>query len=118
MPYNKRVFIFFRESSDETLQKYVWLLNSGFEGQWIGHNEMGQRRPVAPGAPLEIPKVIMGPAFREAAAGLEDAVKYLIVVQGSSGAAAMKLMVCETRDEALRTIFHESLNGYSTVFTG
>lgn len=71
--------------------------------------------------PLEVPAVYLSSVFRKddlkAGGTAGKQYRYLSVVQGRCGWKA-KLVVSYTYDELSRSVFHEALNGYSTVVAG
>jgi hypothetical protein len=65
---------------------------------------------------LDIPQVRVGPGLSKALMP-SDETRYVVIIQGRSGANRVKVMVTDTREQAAITMMHEALNGYSTAFS-
>jgi hypothetical protein len=65
---------------------------------------------------LDIPQVRVGPGLSKALMP-SDETRYIVIIQGRSGANRVKVMVTDTREKAAITMMHEALNGYSSAFS-
>lgn len=120
-PFNKPVLIVTGPFSQDDVNQYDWALRTPHIGSWI-HQDATSTSAATVGAitaaddKLDIPQVRVGPGLSKALMP-SDETRYVVIVQGRSGANRVKVMVTDTREKAAIVMMQEALNGYSTVFS-
>jgi hypothetical protein len=121
MPFNKPVLIVSGPFSQDDIDQYRWCLKSPHIGSWIREDAVSASA-ASTGAitpadhRLEIPQIRVSPGLSPKLPS-GDQTRYVLVIQGLSGANKVKVMVGNTVEQAAATMMHEALNGYSTVFS-
>jgi hypothetical protein len=121
MPFNKPVFIVSGPFSQDDIDQYRWCLKSPHIGSWIREDAVSTSAAstgaITPADDrLEIPQIRVSPGLSPKLPS-GDQTRYVLVIQGRSGAKKVKVMVGNTVEQAAATMMHEALNGYSTVFS-
>jgi uncharacterized protein YdiU (UPF0061 family) len=120
-PFNKPVLIVTGPFSQDDVNQYDWALRNPHIGSWIRQHAMSTLAATV-GAitvaddKLDIPQVRVGPGLSEALMP-SDETRYVVIIQGRSGANRVKVMVTDTREKAAVMMMQEALNGYSTAFS-
>jgi hypothetical protein len=120
-PFNKPVLIVTGPFSQDDVNQYDWALRTPHIGSWIRQDATSTSAATV-GAittaddKLDIPQVRVGPGLSKALTP-SDETRYLVIIQGRSGANRVKVMVTDTRERAAIIMMHEALNGYSTAFS-
>jgi hypothetical protein len=121
MPFNKPVLVVSGSFSQDDIDRYTWCFKSPHIGSWIRRDvvstSVASTGAITPADDrLDIPQVRVGPGISQKLPS-GDQTRYILVIQGRSGANKVKLMVGNTVEQAATTVMHEALNEYSTVFS-
>jgi hypothetical protein len=117
-PFNKPVLIVSGSFSQDDVNLYSWCLKSPHIGSWLRGDSISSSAASVTSADdrLEFPQVRIGPGLLQNPLA-SDQTRYILVIQGRSGANRVKVMVTNTVEQAAAVMLHEALNGYSTVFS-
>lgn len=121
LPFNKPVLVVSGPFSQDDLDKYTWCLKSPQIGSWIRSDGMSTSSAIAGAITsaderLDIPQIRIGPGLSQDLHATYES-RYVLIIQGRSGAHKVKVMIANTLEQAATIMMHEALNGYSTVFS-
>jgi hypothetical protein len=122
LPFNKPVLVVSGPFSQDDINQYTWCLKNPHIGSWIRADEVSQSAATrgsitSADERLDIPQIRLGPGLLEYMFHNNQEPRYVMVIQGRTGAHKVKVMVANTREQAATVMMHEALNGYSTVFS-
>lgn len=118
-PFNKPVLISSGPFTQDDVERYTWCLKSPHIGSWIRKHTPSASTAATTSADdaLNIPQIRVGPGLAQNPnASVNDSTRYILVIEGRSGASKAKVFIENSTDAAAATMMHEALNGYSTVF--
>lgn len=127
-PFGKKIYIISKDFHEAKAKEFEWIILHGVPGSWVilpqarsleGDRTNADRTNAD--EPYEIPAIYLNSIFRKydtKAGGMPgNEYRYISVVKGRCGWKA-KLVVSDTYNDLSHSVFHEALNGYSTVFSG
>ncbi|KAK0511167.1 hypothetical protein JMJ35_006719 [Cladonia borealis] len=123
-PIAKSVFLVTNDFSQQDLDDFAPLFNSGIQDKWVSnvYNPTGKFKVVEPATPLEVPMIGVSPGLLQTRPDIlsKDApsLAYIFLVQGKNAGERTKAVAKVTRHAAAAAMFHELINGYSIVFSG
>ena len=112
-PISKPVYVIADDFTQQDLDKFFTVLNSGTEDRWISNTDVpGSRfRVVMTATPIDIPKICISPGLIRSKPDLQPhgspALTYLFLVQGRNGSERTKAVARSTRDGAAAAMLHE-----------
>jgi hypothetical protein len=121
LPFDKPVLIVSGPFSQEDIDRYTWCLKNPHIGSWIRGDALSTSSATS-GAITSadegpnIPQIRLGPGLSKDLPESRER-RYVLVIQGRTGAHKVKVMVADSREQAATIMMHEALNGYSTVFS-
>ena len=123
-PIAKSVFLVTNEFSQQDLDDFAPLLNSGIQDKWVSnvHNPTAKFNVIDPAIPLEVPMIGVSPGLLQTRPDIlsknAPSLAYIFLVQGKNAGERTKAVAKVTRGAAAAAMFHELINGYSIVFSG
>ena len=123
-PIAKSVFLVTNNFSQQDLDDFAPILNSGFQDKWVSNvsTPTGKFKVVKPATPLEVPMICVSPGLLQTRPDIlsKDApsLAYIFLVQGKNASERTKAIAKVTRNAAAAAMLHELVNGYSIVFSG
>ena len=123
-PIGKSVFLTTNDFSQQELDDFTSLLNSGIQDKWVSNvnNPSTKFKVVEPATSSSIPWIGISPGLLQTRPDIlspsAPALAYIFLVQGKNASERTKAVAKVTRDAAAAAMFHELLNGYSIVFSG
>lgn len=117
MPFNRPVLISSGTFTQDDVDRYAWCLKSPLLGCWIAQTPEGQIAPTSADEELRVPEIRVGPGLASSmAADAGGSTRFVLVVEGKSGASRVKVVVESSVEAAAAVMMREALNGYSTAF--
>jgi hypothetical protein len=121
LPTDKPVLIVSGPFSQHDVDQYTWCFRSPHVGSWVCEDVASDAAAtkgdiVSVDERLDIPQVRLGPGLSKDLPRRKKT-RYVLVIQGRTGAHTVKVMVADSREQAATIMMHEALNGYSTVFS-
>ena len=123
-PVAKSVFLVTNDFSQQDLDDFAPLFNSGIQDKWVSnvYNLNGRFKVIEPATSGDIPMICVSPGLLQNRPDIlsrdAPALAYIFLVQGTNASERTKAVAKVTRDAAAAAMFHELINGYSIVFSG
>ena len=123
-PVAKSVFLVTNEFSQQDLDDFAPLFNSGIQDKWVSnvYTANAKFKVIEPATPSDIPMICVSPGLLQTRPDIlsqdAPALAYIFLVQGKNASERTKAVAKVTRDAAAAAMFHELINGYSIVFSG
>lgn len=115
-PFNKPVLVVSGAFSQEEIDSHTWCLKDPNIGSWVRRGTSNTSSAISADDSLHVPQVRTGPGLSQNLTP-SDQTRYILVIQGRSGASKAKVLEETSLPMAASAIMHEALNGYSTVFS-
>lgn len=115
-PFNKPVLVVSGAFSQEEIDSYTWCLKDPNIGSWVRRGTSNTSSAIPADDSLNVPQVRTGPGLSQNLTP-SDQTRYILVIQGRSGAGKAKVLKEMSLPMAASAIMHEALNGYSTAFS-
>lgn len=100
----------------EEIDSYTWCLKDPNIGSWVCRGTSNTSSAIPADDSLNVPQVRTGPGLSQNLTP-SDQTRYILVIQGRSGASKAKVLEEMSLPMAASAIMHEALNGYSTAFS-
>ena len=121
-PVSKPVYIIADGFTQQDLDKFSTVLNSGTEDRWMSNTDVpsSRFRVVMAATTIDIPKVCISPGLIRSKPDLQPpgmpALTYLSLVQGKNASERTKAVSKPTRDGAAAAMLHEVSNLFDLFF--
>ena len=117
-PHRKNVLVVSGPCSQEDVDRYEWCFRTTELGKWITQGSTGEGpQVVTADTGMPVPRITVSPGLARTTVNNQQPLSYVLIIQGTSGAEKLKVVVEDNTDKAATTMMHEALNGFSTVFS-
>lgn len=119
---SKLVYIIANDITQQDLDKFSTVLNSGTEDRWVSNTDVpsSRFRIVMAATTIDIPKVCISPGLIWSKPDLQPpgmpALTYLFLVQGKNASERTKVVSKPTRDGAAAAMLHEVSTPFDLFF--
>ena len=93
-PYRKTVLVVSGPCSQGDVDRYKWCFRTTEFGKWITQGSTGETvQVVTADAGIAVPRITVSPGLARTAADHQQPLSYVLIIQGTSGADKVKVVV-------------------------